>query len=255
MKNTASVVPLPVAGATRARAGKSCCQNCQLRTTCLPAILQGAEVEKLDRIVWHDRQLRRGQHVYRENDRFKAIYVVRSGTLKGYRTSAGGDEEVVGFYYPGDMFAIDSIGVGLCASSALALERAEVCEIPFAPLCALSASVPALQQQLLRLIGREFARSQHLLSLIRHNSAEQRVAALLLSICRRCGQRELSPQRFTLAMTRADIGNYLGLALESVSRVLSHLQHTGIIGIDNRTIALLDPERLGCLSGAGVEVV
>ena len=158
--------------------------------------------------------------------------------------TADGREQVSGFYLPGEIVGMDAINQNTHASSALALETAAVCEIPFSSLETLSTTMPHLQRHFFQLMSREITADQQLITLLSKSSADARIAALLLSISMRNAQRHLSSTRFRLSMSRVDIGNYLGLTVETVSRVFTRLQKTGVLKVDNREITILDATSL-----------
>ena len=226
------------------------CTNCRLSSICLPLALETAEIDALDNIVQRSKPLQKGQHLYRESDDFQSVFAVRSGTLKAYRTTDDGREQVTGFYFPGEILGMDGIGNNRHASSAKALETAAVCEIPFASLETLSASMPHLQRHFFQLMSREIVEDQELITLLSKNSADERVAALLVSISMRNARRKLSATRFRLSMSRIDIGNYLGLTVETVSRVFSRMQKLGMLRVDNKEIEILDRDALVTMTGA-----
>ena len=170
------------------------------------------------------------------------MFAVRSGTLKAFRTTDDGREQVTGFYFPGEILGMDGISNNMHASSARALETAAVCEIPFSSLEKLSASMPNLQRHFFQLMSREITEDQQLITLLSKNSAEERVAALMLSISARNARRKLSATKFRLPMSRVDIGNYLGLTVETVSRVFSRMQKLEMLAVDNKEIEILDIE-------------
>jgi CRP/FNR family transcriptional regulator len=220
------------------------CNNCRLSGICLPFSLESKEVEELDSIIQRSKPLQKGQHLYRESDRFESVYAVRSGTLKAYRTTDDGREQVTGFYFPGEILGMDGIANNAHASSARALETAAVCEIPFSSLEKLSADMPHLQRHFFQLMSREIAEDQQLITLLSKSSADERVAALLLSISTRNARRKLSASQFRLSMSRVDIGNYLGLTVETVSRVFSRMQKLNILRVENKEIEILDLDDL-----------
>lgn len=228
------------------------CSHCGLAALCLPLALADDEIVQLEHIVQRSRPLRKGAHLYRERDPFTAIYVVRAGTFKGYRITDSGEEQVIGFYYPGEILGFDGISTNKHTSSAKALETGSICEIQFDALSRLSATIPMLQQRVFQMVGQEIARDQQLIMQLGKNTADQRVAALLFSISTRNARRGLSATRFLLPMTRAEIGNYLGLAMESVSRVLSHLQAQNVIAVEGKDVVVQNLDRLrntanGCM--------
>lgn len=230
------------------------CSNCRLATICLPIALEATDIDKLDNIIERGRPLRKGEHIYRENDAFTAVYAVRSGTLKGYSITDDGQEQVTGFYFPGEILGMDGISKNKHASSARALETAAICEIPFERLGELSARVPTLQRHFFQLMSQEITEDQQLITMLSKNSAEQRVAALLLSISARYARRRLSATSFRLPMSRTDIGNYLGLTVETVSRVFGRFQKMGLLAVDNKEITILNADLLrDTANGTSVE--
>jgi CRP/FNR family transcriptional regulator len=224
------------------------CRDCRLNSICLPFSLDTADIDELDRIIQRGRPLQKGAHLYRQADEFESVYAVRSGTLKAYRSSDDGREQVTGFYFPGEIVGLDGISQGRHASSACALETAAVCEIPFSSLEKLSASVPQLQRHFFQLMSREITEDQELITLLSKSSADARIAALLISISLRNARRRLSGTRFRLSMSRVDIGNYLGLTVETVSRVFTRLQKLEVLEVRNREICILDETALRAIT-------
>lgn len=216
------------------------CRDCRLNSICLPFSLETSDIDELDRIIQRGRPLQKGAHLYRQSDDFGSVYAVRSGALKAYRMTDDGREQVTGFYFPGEIVGMDGISQSRHASSARALETSAVCEIPFSSLEKLSASVPQLQRHFFQLMSREITEDQQLITLLSKSSADARVAALLLSISLRNAQRHLSANQFRLSMSRVDIGNYLGLTVETVSRVFTRMQKAQILRVSNREITILD---------------
>ncbi len=216
------------------------CSNCRLNSICLPLALESDDVEQLDNIIQRSKPLQKGEHLYREGDEFQSVYAVRSGTLKAYKTTDDGREQVTGFYFPGEILGMDGISKNTHASSAKTLETSAVCEIPFTSLSKLSTLMPNLQHHFFQLMSREITEDQILITLLSKNSADERVAALLLSISSRNARRKLSATHFRLPMSRVDIGNYLGLTVETVSRVFSRMQKLAIIQVDNKEIEITD---------------
>lgn len=220
------------------------CGNCRLNSICLPLALDLHEVEQLDRIIQRSRPLQKGEHLYRQDEIFSSVYAVRSGSVKAYSITDNGQEQVTGFYFPGEILGMDGIAKNKHASSARALETASICEIPFDKLGELSLRVPNLQKHFFQLMSQEIAEDQQLLTLLSKNTADQRVATLLLSISARNKRRKLSAANFRLPMSRTDIGNYLGLTVETVSRVLSRCQKMEVLGVDNKEITIINADGL-----------
>lgn len=223
---------------------KVSCSGCRLSAICLPIALQATDIERLDAIVERGRPLRKGEYVYREGQPFNSVYAVRAGTFKAFSSTNSGEEQITGFYLPGEIFGMDGMGKNKHISSAIALETAAICEIPFERLSELSIRVPSLQRHFFQLMSQEIAQDQQLIAQLSKNTAEQRIAALLLSISARHARRKLSATHFRLPMSRTDIGNYLGLTVETVSRTFSRFQKMELLASDNREIELLSPEKL-----------
>ncbi len=220
------------------------CGNCRLNAICLPLALESDDIAQLDEIIQRSKPLQKSQHLYREGDEFQSVYAVRSGTLKAYKTTDDGREQVTGFYFPGEILGMDGISNNTHASSAKALETAAICEIPFSSLEKLSSLMPNLQRHFFQLMSREITEDQQLITLLSKNSADERVASLMLSISTRNARRKLSATQFRLPMSRVDIGNYLGLTVETVSRVFSRMQKMEILRVDNKEIEILDIQGL-----------
>jgi len=216
------------------------CGNCRLNSICLPLALETDDIQQLDDIIQRSKPLQKSQHLYREGDDFQSVYAVRSGTLKAYKTTDDGREQVTGFYFPGEILGMDGISNNSHASSAKALETAAICEIPFTSLERLSTQMPNLQRHFFQLMSREITEDQQLITLLSKNSADERVASLMLSISNRNARRKLSATQFRLPMSRVDIGNYLGLTVETVSRVFSRMQKMEVLLVDNKEIEILD---------------
>jgi len=227
------------------------CGNCRLNSICLPLALESDDIQQLDEIIQRSKPLQKSQHLYREGDEFQSVYAVRSGALKAYKTTDDGREQVTGFYFPGEILGMDGISNNAHASSAKALETVAVCEIPFLSLEKLSSLMPNLQRHFFQLMSREITDDQQLITLLSKNSADERVSALLLSISARNARRKLSSTQFRLPMSRVDIGNYLGLTVETVSRVFSRMQKMDILRVDNKEIEILNIDCLSNMANLG----
>jgi CRP/FNR family transcriptional regulator len=216
------------------------CSSCSLRELCLPAGLDTGEMERMDRLVTRRRKLKRGTDLYRAGESLAALYAIRSGFMKSCVLNVDGREQVAGFHMAGDLLGLDAIGGGSHTCDTIALEDTEVCEIPFASLEQLSRELPSLQHQLHRVMSREIVRDYGVMLLLGSMSAEERLAAFLLNLSQRFAARGYSPSEFRLRMTREEIGSYLGLKLETVSRALSAFQERGLIRVRQKNVRLLD---------------
>jgi CRP/FNR family transcriptional regulator len=228
---------------------KIACQNCGLSNICLPLGLDSGDVERLDSIVQRNRPLRRGNYLFQTGDTFKSVYVVKTGTVKTYTQCPDGSEQVIGFHLPGEVIGLDGIELRKYICSAKALETSSICEVPFDKLEELSATIPNLQHQMFRLLSREISKDTSLMTLLSKSTAEERLAAFLLSLSIRLHSRGFSATEFNLSMSRQEIGSYLGLALETVSRLFTHFQEERILKVNRKYVEILDLEKLyGLLS-------
>jgi CRP/FNR family transcriptional regulator len=210
-----------------------------MQQCCLPSGLSETETKRLDSIMLR-RRVWRNDLLYRMGDPFASIYAVRSGHFKTYQVNAEGVEQITGFPMSGDFLGMDAIGTECHPSFAVALEDSELCEIPFARLETLLSEIPTLLRRFHRSLGQEISREQSSMLLLGNLRAEQRFASFLVNVSHSYRQRGYSPTRFVLRMTRQDIGNYLGLTIESISRLLAKFTRIGWIRVKQREIELLD---------------
>jgi CRP/FNR family transcriptional regulator len=216
---------------------------------CLPCELALPELERFDEVATARRRVARGAALYHAGERFESLYALRSGAFKTVCVSRQGAEKVTGFYLPGELLGLEAINDGRHGSTAVALEDSEVCILPFAAVERMAQQMPALQHQLLRLVSSDISRDQGLMLLLGSMTAEQRLAAFLLSLARRHERLGFSGSRFVLRMTREEIGNYLGLTLETVSRLLSRFQREGLIAVKQREVEIRNAAGLRELIG------
>jgi CRP/FNR family transcriptional regulator len=216
------------------------CKNCTLSTLCLPMGLTPEDVERLDNIVKRSRPLHRGDYLFRSGERFRSLYVVKTGSVKTYAPSEEGGEQVLGFHLPGEIIGFDAIDKEIHACSAKVLETSAICEVPFQRFEELSSAIPSLQHQMYRLLSKEISQDTEMLLLLGKKSAEERLAAFLISMSRRLRKRGLCATDFFLSMSRHEIGNYLGLAVETVSRLFTRFQDEGLLRVDRKHVQLLD---------------
>ena len=220
------------------------CTTCNLRALCLPSGLGEAEAELLDTLMFARRRVRVDDILYREGEPFSFIYAVRSGTFKSTLARADGREQVTGFSIAGELMGLDGVASGSHASTATALEDADVCTIPYGQLCELANRHAGMQQVITRLMSRELVREHGVMLLLGSMSAEERLAAFLLNLSRRFKARGYSATEFHMRMSRAEIGSYLGLTVETVSRAFSSFQHHGVLEVDKRHIRIVAMEQL-----------
>lgn len=220
------------------------CGNCRLNTLCLPISLHIDDIDRLNDIVQRSKPLQKGEYLYRANDHFSSLFAIRSGAVKAITLSDNGEEQVTGFYLPGEVVGMEGLAGDRYTNSVIALETASICEIPFHSVEELSIRIPSLQRNIFQLMGREITHDQQIITLLSKSTAEQRIATLLLSLSTRNHRRHLSATSFSLPMSRTDIGNFLGLTIETVSRVFTRLQKQGILEVNRKDITINDLDEL-----------
>ena len=216
------------------------CSNCNLRELCLPMRIGNEDMARVEQVVFARRRLKRGDSLFKAGDPFAALYAIRSGFLKTTVLNADGREQVTGFQMGGELLGLDGIGSGIYNGSAIALEDSEVCVLPFAMIEELGREVPAIQRNLHSVLSREIVRDHGVMMLLGSMSAEERLAAFLLNLSRRFTARGYSASEFHLRMTREEIGSYLGLKLETVSRLFSRFQTDRLIEVQQKHVRILD---------------
>lgn len=220
------------------------CSNCNLRESCLPTGLSLKEVERVEDLVSTRKRVKRGEALFHVGDSFEAVYAVRLGFLKSIVLSSDGREQVTNFFMAGDMVGVDGIASGVHSCDVIALEDTEVCMIPWETLEDTATSMHAMGSHFMKLLSREIVRQHGVMLLLGSMHAEERLAAFLLSLSQRYEQRGYSRAEFVLRMTRAEIGSYLGLKLETVSRVLSRFSHDGLIDVNQKHVRIFNAEGL-----------
>jgi CRP/FNR family transcriptional regulator len=231
---------------------KVACSSCNLRELCLPVGFSTPELQRLDALVAQRRSVKRGATLFHRGDRFEAVYAVRTGFFKTRLSSDDGRDQVTGFQMAGELIGLDGIGTDSHTCDAVALEDSQVCVIPFAELEHLSREFPELQRQFHKIMSREIVRDHGVMLLLGSMRAEERLAAFLLNLAQRLQARGFSASELVLRMTREDMGTYLGLKLETVSRCFSKFQEDGVLEVKQRQIRINDPAALQRLvNGSG----
>jgi CRP/FNR family transcriptional regulator, anaerobic regulatory protein len=220
------------------------CSGCAMRHLCMPQGLTSDDMPKIEALICSARSVRRGEALYRSGDPFDNLYAVRSGSLKTIMAHRDGREQVTGLRLAGDPLGLDGINTDTHTSSAIALEDSSVCIIPYAALKHLCREAGAMQDRLHRLMSEQLYRESSQMMVLGSLSADERVAAFLLDVSERNGQRGYSHAEFNLRMTREDMGSYLGMTLETVSRTLSRFQKRGLIDAQGKLIRIVDFEGL-----------
>jgi CRP/FNR family transcriptional regulator len=224
------------------------CASCSLQQLCLPAGISLKELQQLDDIVKRKRPVEAGERLFLQGDRMDAVFVARDGTFKTVLVNEDGEEQVIGFHLPGELIGLDALGTGVHRVEAVALTRANVCEVPFDELSNVAAHVPGLQRQLMRVIGQSVGRDQDHREMLVRRQANERIALFLHGLSERLRTIGEAPDRIRLPMSREDIARFLGLALETVSRGFTRLQEDGVIAVHGRKVEILDVAELDRLA-------
>ena len=246
MNNAQPLPDLPIENS------RSPCANCVPRATCLTAGLDSRELERFEALAVQSERILRERYLYRAGTEGRHLFVMSSGSLKSSVLDHQGREQIIGFHLASELLGMDAINTGEHVGNAIALEDSEICKISFPDLQQLSRDIPALERNLKRMFGHEIRRAYGVMLLLGTMSAEERLATFLLNLSHRFLARGYSPSQFILHMTRRDIGSYLGIAIETVSRRLTLFQHEGIVAVEGKEIHLINLEKLRALvQGAG----
>lgn len=229
------------------------CKDCSLSGLCLPLSLNRQDMESLDEIVKRGRPLKKGETLFRQGDPFSSVFAIRSGALRTFSVTDAGEEQITGFHLPSEMVGLSGMDTETYPVSAQALETTSACEIPFERLDELSVLLPQLRRQLMRIMSREIRDDQQMMMLLSKKSADERIATFLINLSARFSARGFSANQFRLPMSRNEIGNYLGLAVETVSRVFTRCQASGLLEAEGKEVRILDSIRLCALAGGNMD--
>lgn len=223
---------------------KKNCSNCNLKELCMPVGLRPDELRKLDELVSLRKKVSRGENLFRTGEHFTSLFAIKTGTFKTLVNNQDGTDQVIGFQMTGELLGLDGLGTGQHMCDAVALEDSEVCTIPYSRLDELAQQFHALQMHFHRIMSREIVKDQNAMLLLGSMRAEQRLSAFLLNLAERQKARGFSSREMVLRMTREEIGSYLGMKIETVSRTLSKLQKDALIKIDQKNLTILEPNEL-----------
>ncbi len=228
---------------------KTHCMTCNMRERCLPVGFAAADMKQFDALIVNRTKLKKQQTLYRAGETFHALYAIRSGSLKTTVLAEDGREQMAGYHMLGEIIGFDGIGTEHHGCEAIALEDTEVCTLPFVGLESLARTMPALQHNLHVVMSKEIVRDQSAMLFLGSMHSEERLAMFLLNLAERYQRRGYSSTEYVLRVTREDIGSYLGLKLETVSRLFSRFQGSGLIQVQGRAVKLLDPVALKQIVG------
>ena len=225
------------------------CASCTLRELCIPQGMSEEKLKLIDTVIERKKPVHKNDYLFRAGDTNRSIYAVLSGSVKTLVDNPNGEEQIVGFHLPGELLGMDGFSGDAHTCSAVALETSSVCEFPLESLDEVCHVVPSIQYAMRRIMGREVTKDHAMLLLLGRMSAEEKLASFLISLSKRMAQRHWKPTEFNLTMPRQDIANYLGLAVETVSRLFAHLQDENIIEVDRRRVNISDMDRLKAIVG------
>lgn len=228
---------------------KVSCASCTLRELCIPQGMSEEELKLIDTVIERKKPVHKNDYLFRAGDTNRSIYAVLSGSVKTLVDNPNGEEQIVGFHLPGELLGMDGFSGDAHTCSAVALETSSVCEFPLESLDEVCHAVPSIQYAMRRIMGKEVTKDHAMLLLLGRMSAEEKLASFLISLSKRMAQRHWKPTEFNLTMPRQDIANYLGLAVETVSRLFAHLQDEEIIEVDRRRVNISDMDRLKAIVG------
>jgi CRP/FNR family transcriptional regulator len=226
---------------------KVACSNCNLRELCMPVGLTDADMQRIDEVVATRRKVPKGENLFHNGEKFNALFAIRTGFFKTCVSSEDGRDQVTGFQMAGEIIGLDGIVSDRHTCDAVALEDAEVCVMPFDRIEELSREVNALQHHVHKIMSREIVREHGVMLMLGSMRAEERLAAFLLNLVQRLHARGFSQSELVLRMTREEIGSYLGLKLETVSRTFSKFADEAIIEVKQRHVRILNTDALKAL--------
>lgn len=224
------------------------CKDCGIYGLCREVNGPDVDLRLLETIVRNRKIFKRGELLYRIGEPLRAVYAIRCGSVKSYVLTNDGRVQITGFHITGEVIGLGAMAANQYMSEARALETTMVCEVPIDVLEAYSEEVPSVRQQMLKIMSQEILDNQELMLLLGKKNADERLATFLLSLSRRFQRRSYSPSQFNLSMSRSDIGNYLGMAEETVCRVFTRFQDDGLLTTERRQVQLLDQDRLKSIS-------
>lgn len=220
------------------------CSNCNLNELCLPRGIDKENLGKLANSVQQTRMFNAGEYLFRAGDRFQNLIAIKTGTTKLSMIDEEGEEQILGFYFPGEILGLDAIDSEIHTCNAIALESSSYCSFPYSDLDNLCKDIPELRIQMFKFMSREISIENKLLLTLNKRNADEKIATFIISLAERFKRLGYSSTEFKLSMSRQDIGNYLGLTIETVSRVFSRLANAGLISTNRKQVKILEPDAL-----------
>ncbi|MAZ79134.1 MAG: transcriptional regulator FNR [Gammaproteobacteria bacterium] len=220
------------------------CENCSLKDLCLPRSLNIQELEKLDRVVRTEKIESKNKSIFKQGESSGSIFAVKSGSIKTFTTARNGDEQILGFHLPGELIGLDGLDNMIHSCSAATLEPTSVCELPIKELNVLCVKMPGLQRQLMNLISNVISGDHEMLLMMAKCDSNQKFSRFIISLTKRYMDRGIAPDQYKLVMTRTDIGNYLGVSKETISRLIKRFQEKKVLSIKNNIVTITNKDKL-----------
>jgi CRP/FNR family transcriptional regulator len=224
------------------------CESCSLVNICLPSGLSASELSLLETSIDKTTKIIKKETIFKANDVIDGIYAVKSGSLKTSISNSDGQEQILEFHLPGDMLGFDAFNQGIHTCNATALEDTLLCKIPMDIFDSLCEQLPGLRRELRHQVGKEIAHNQSLLLSLGQQQTDERLATFLLKMSDHYKSRGFSSTEFVIPMSRQDLSNYLGMAVETLSRIISRMTESGLIKIDRRVVTITHREKLQSLA-------
>lgn len=225
------------------------CSTCSLSSLCLPISLNNDDMDALDEVIKRGRPIQKGEMLFKQGDKFHAIYAIRTGAVKSFTVAPSGEEQITGFHLASELVGLSGYSEDVYPLSAKVLETTTVCELPLDRLDQLCDELPGLRKQIMRNMSGEIRQDQQMMLQLSKRSADERLAYFLLDLSQRFERRGFSAKSFRLSMSRVDISNYLGLAVETVSRIFTRFQKQELIATEGKEISILNMDALNALAG------
>ncbi len=231
------------------KGNKTHCSTCSLNSLCLPIALESDDLDALDEVIKRGRPIQKGEMLFKQGDEFHSIYAIRTGAIKSFTVAPSGEEQITGFHLASELVGLSGYAEDHYPLSAKALETTTVCELPLDKLEGLCDELPGLRKQIMGNMSSEIRQDQQMMLQLSKKSADERLAYFLLELSSRFERRGFSAKAFRLSMSRVDISNYLGLAVETVSRIFTRFQKNNLIATEGKEITMLNMDELNTLAG------
>lgn len=212
------------------------CTKCLLKNLCIPKHLKAADFKEFEDIIKHSHTLNRGEHIHHQDEPINSLFIIRSGSVKQYVSRNNNEEQILDFFLPGELIGLDSFNMPFYGNSVIALESTSYCTLPLSKFKSLYEKMPILQEAMLNLMSKTISSEKEMLLSACNKSADARFATFLLGLSRRYSTLGYPENQIHLSMSRQEMGNYLGLTSETVSRIITRFQNDKLISVNQKDI-------------------